>query len=90
MIATLDTMLVALATEDPIEVSRFSQACAACYPNQDFQIVLEMLCRLAHPLSSPMRSTTEETACVAGRQEVVALLIRHGAAEPVPSILTKQ
>jgi len=83
-------MLVALAAEDPVAVSRFSQACSNCYPGQDFQIILQMLCRLAHPLSSPMRPTTEETACVAGRQEVVALLIRFGAAEPVPAILTQR
>lgn len=63
----------------------FWQDCQAVLGDPQGQRVLTRLCELAHPLSSPLRETPEETHVVIGRNEIVAALWRRSQAAIQPS-----
>lgn len=63
----------------------FWQDCQAVFGDPIGQRVLRRLCELAHPLSSPLQGSTEETHVVIGRNEIVAALWRRSQAAIQPS-----
>ena len=62
---------------DGPEAREFWDDCMAAFGDPQGQRLLARLCAIVHPLSSPLRGTSEQTHVCIGRQEVVAALWRR-------------
>lgn len=65
---------------------QFAADCADIFSANAGQRVLQMLCKLTHPLTSPLRDSDRDTFAEIGRKEVTALLFRRVDDHAKPSL----